>query len=207
MLPLGDATLIARVMRALLKVSADIRALLTDKASAPRLANEARAEGFELFVGSDFDVLARYCDACRSFDVSRVVRATGDNPFVSPFLANAIMRIHEEHGADLSHYLGCPWGSGVEVVESRALYAAEAEAGNPEEREHLTTYLYRHRGRFRIQEPDAPPQMHAPDVRVTVDTPEDYESAKRIFSELFRGEPIETDRIIAWTRRSERLTE
>jgi spore coat polysaccharide biosynthesis protein SpsF len=197
-LPLGGVTLIRQVMRALHAVPVDARALLTDLGSADRLAQEARAEGYELFAGSDVDVLARYCDACRSFGVTRVVRATGDNPLVSPRLARAILALHDERAADLSHFLGCPWGSGVEVIEAEALFTAEVEAGDPEEREHVTAFHYKNRGRFSILEPRAPPDAYFPGLRITVDTLEDYEGVRKIFSALYRGEPIEVEAIAAW---------
>lgn len=197
-LPIQGVSLIRHAMRALRGVPADILAILTDKKSASRLEIEALAEGFETFVGPDDDVLQRYCLACRHFSVSTVVRATGDNPLVSAFLAREIVRIHEERKADLSHFLGCPWGTGVEVVEADALFRAEKEAVDPGEREHCTTYMYRHPDRFTILEPQAPEGMHAPDARVTIDTPEDYARVERIFQSLYRGTPVEADAVVSW---------
>jgi spore coat polysaccharide biosynthesis protein SpsF len=201
-LPIDGVSLIRHAMRALRGVPAEVHALLSDHPSAARLAEEAAAEGFELFVGPDLDVLARFCQACRKFSVSRLIRATGDNPLVSAALARSIMEIHGERGADLSHYLGCPWGSGVEVVEARALFAAEKEAEDSVEREHITTFLYRHPERFIILEPQAPDGMNDPDARVTVDTPEDFARVQSIFHDLYRGAPIEADEIVSWFRRS-----
>jgi spore coat polysaccharide biosynthesis protein SpsF len=197
-LPLGGATVIRHAMRALRGVPAEERALLTDRASAHALKKEAGAEGYSVFPGSDLDVLGRYCDACRRYSVTRVVRATGDNPLVSARLAREILRVHEERNADLSHYLGCPWGCGVEIVEADALFAAEAEAEDPAEREHITTFLYRHPDRFAIVEEEAPPETYAPEARVTVDTREDYERVQLIFSHLYQGAPIEAEALVSW---------
>jgi spore coat polysaccharide biosynthesis protein SpsF len=197
-LPIQGISLIRHAMRALRGVPADVLALLTDRKSASRLEIEALAEGFETFIGPEDDVLERYCLACRNFSVTTVIRATGDNPLVSACLAREIARIHEEQKADLSHFLGCPWGTGVEVVEAESLFKAEMEATDPAEREHCTTYLYRHPDRFKILEPEAPEGMHAPDARVTVDTPEDYARIERIFQSLYRGTPIEADAVVSW---------
>jgi spore coat polysaccharide biosynthesis protein SpsF len=198
LLPIQGISLIRHAMRSLRGVPADVLALLTDASSASRLEIEAFAEGFEVFVGPDLDVLERYCLACRNYAVSTVIRATGDNPLVSAYLAREIARIHEDRSADLSHFLGCPWGTGVEVVESEALTRAEKEATDPAEREHCTTFLYRHPERFKILEPEAPEGMHAPDARVTVDTPEDYAHVEKIFQSLYRGTPIEADSVVSW---------
>lgn len=177
---------------------ADVRALVTEAGSAEALSPLARREGFAVFVGSEEDVLERYCMAAREYRVDTVIRATGDNPLTSTALARSILTAHRETGADLSHYLGIPWGSGVEVIRSEALFVAEREATDPEEREHITTFLYRHPERFRIEEPAAPPELRLPEARVTVDTEADYALVTRIFEDLYAGEPVEVSEIAAW---------
>lgn len=198
LLPLADGTIITHVMRTLSTVPAEAKALLTDPQSAEELEPSAAAEGYALFIGHPQDVLARYCSACRQYGVSRVVRATGDNPLTSGDLARRILALHESRNADLSHFLGIPWGSGVEIVEAAALFAAEREAVGPDEREHITTYLYRHPEKFSIVEAPAPPGTLAEKARVTVDTDEDYERVKGIFRALYHGAPIEIDAIVRW---------
>lgn len=198
LLPLPGGSVIQHVMRALAPVAADVHALLTDPASTAKLAPVAEGEGFLLFTGSPEDVLGRFCAASREYGVDRVVRATGDNPLTCPRLASQILSIHAERRADLSHFLGCPWGTGVEVVESRALFDAERAAADPAEREHITTFHYRHPDRFAIVEEQAPAEAHLPDARVTVDTPEDYERVSRIFQDLYEGSPIGAEAIVRW---------
>ena len=202
-LPLTGGTVIQHVMRAMAMVPAGVRALLTDTQSADDLLPLAAAEGWEVFPGSPEDVLRRYCDACRHYRVSRVVRVTGDNPLTSGDLAREILEVHARMHADLSHYLGIPWGMGVEVVEAASLIQAEAEAVLPDEREHITTYLYRNPARFTICEPQAPPRALCPDARVTVDTSEDYKRVSMMFSDLYAGSPLEAEQVIAWIRDSQ----
>jgi spore coat polysaccharide biosynthesis protein SpsF len=151
-------------------------------------------------VGPDEDVLARYCAACRLFGAQRVVRATGDNPLASARLARDIIAAHEGAGADLSHYLGIPWGSGIEVVTAEALFEAERDSTLPDEREHITTYHYRHRERFKILEAPAPAYAAYSEGRVTVDTPADLDAMTVLFEALYDGAPIEIERVIAWLK-------
>jgi spore coat polysaccharide biosynthesis protein SpsF len=201
-LPLPGGSVIQHVMRSLLAVPAEVRALLTDEESLPVLRPIGEAEGFLVMPGPAEDVLARYCNACRDWDVQRVVRATGDNPLTSASLARSIMEVHVREHADLSHYLGCPWGTGVEVVEAAALLAAERDATAKDEREHITTFLYRHPGRFTIVEPQAPAAANLPEARVTVDTAEDYREVGRIYGELYHGAPVEIEELVRWLRKA-----
>jgi spore coat polysaccharide biosynthesis protein SpsF len=204
LLPLAGSTVIGHVMRALALVPADVRALLTDDDSLDALAAEAAAGGFLAIAGHPDDVLARFCDAARRLDVQRVVRATGDNPLTCPRLARDILTLHESRRADLSHYLDNPWGTGVEVIEAAALFEAEREAAESDEREHLTTFLYRHPDRFAVVEEPAPPSCRMREARVTVDDPEDYDRVRRLFADLYRGEPLHADAVVAWCRRQSR---
>jgi spore coat polysaccharide biosynthesis protein SpsF len=64
----------------------------------------------------------------------------------------------------------------------------------------VTPYLYRHPERFRVGEPPCPARWHLPEARVTLDTAEDYERLRALFAELYRGEPLETEELVAWLR-------
>jgi spore coat polysaccharide biosynthesis protein SpsF len=200
LLGLRGGCVIQHVMRSVRAVEADVNALLTDARSETALRPLADAEGFRLLVGPDEDVLERYCMASREWSVDEVIRVTGDNPLTSADLARAILREHRAAGADLSHYLGIPWGTGVEVVESRALFTAEQDSRRADEREHMTTFLYRHPERFRILEAPAPPHADYAEGRATVDTPQDMERIRRLFEDLYDGAPIEIERAIAWLK-------
>jgi spore coat polysaccharide biosynthesis protein SpsF len=199
-LPLPGGSVIQHVMRAVGGIAAEVKALITDEQSRDDLLPVARLEGFELLTGSSEDVLDRYCTACEARNIDRVVRATGDNPCTSAQMAASIISLHEKARADLSHFLGCPWGTGVEIIEARALFAARRNAARREEREHITTWLYRHPERFTIIEPPAPEEAFFPAGRVTVDTEADYRWILRIFEQLYRGKPIEVSELVPWLK-------
>jgi spore coat polysaccharide biosynthesis protein SpsF len=200
LLPLAGAPVVQHALRALRRVEADVRAVLTEPGSASALEPLAAAEGFALFVGPEEDVLERFCRAARQYRVDLVVRATGDNPMVSAKQVRALIDLHRASGSDLSHFLGPPLGTGVEAVEVGALEAANRLSSDPYEHEHITTYLYRHPLRFRIAEIACPEVWSCPEARVTLDTGEDYELLQRIFRDLYRGEPIEIEQLVAWLR-------
>ncbi len=202
LLKLSGLTSIEHAMRALDAVQADSRMLVTTRDSQAALRPLADKAGWGTFVGSKDDVLERYVLAARETGAHRLVRATGDNPLVSAIMANAALRLSEESGADFAGYRDMPLGAGVEIVKVSSLEEAYTEAADLYEREHVSPFLYRRPDRYRIVVPRAPDGFRAPDARITLDTPEDYEFLKNLFTELYTGSPLDLDVVIPYLTRS-----
>ena len=123
LLPLGGRPLILRVMEALKKVPAEVRVLACPEDSAATFEQLAGEAGFELFSGPKEDVLKRYCLAIRHFGIDRVIRATGDNPFVFADAAAAICSQALAVGADYAGYNGLPLGGGLKPYPRKPCFA------------------------------------------------------------------------------------
>jgi len=177
LLPLGVRPLIFRVMEAFGSFPVEKKILACPEDSESSFAPLAEEAGFSLLAGPKEDVLARYCLVIRHSGADRIVRATGDNPFVFIDAALALKREAEDLNADYACYTELPRGAGVECVASEALLRAEREAKEPDEREHVCPYLYKHRELFRLYRPIAPFAWLGPELSVTVDTQSDYERA------------------------------
>jgi spore coat polysaccharide biosynthesis protein SpsF len=177
LLKLGGRPLIYRVMEALRRIEAGAYILASPEDCAGDFAPLAEEAGFLFCPGPKEDVLGRYCLAIRRYSIDRVIRATGDNPFV---FADAAAAIHAEAlalGADYAAYSGLPYGVGVESVSAEALLRAEREASSGPEREHVCPYLCGHPELFRLHRPLAPRNWQGLSIRLTVDTLEDYRRA------------------------------
>jgi len=135
----------------------------------------------KVFCGSKEDVLARYVGAANKYKSEIIVRATGDNPLVSPYYIDLAIEHHLNTASDLTHFLGIPLGTGVEILNARALKDASALTQANYDREHVTPFLYKNNTTFKIAEPLAPKPHYRPDLKVTVDTPEDYKKVSHIF--------------------------
>lgn len=201
LLPLGGATMLDMVLARLALVDAAVRVLATEPASAAELGPIAKRHGFEILVGPEEDVLARYCLAIGRFGLHRVIRATADNPLVAFEAANLLMSRRESVEADYAAYAGLPLGMGVESVAAKALLLADDETRDRTEREHVCPHLYNNPERFSIARPEAPAEYRLPEARVTVDTQADYESVLGIYGALHDGRPIPTARVIALLRK------
>jgi spore coat polysaccharide biosynthesis protein SpsF len=186
-------------MEALNRVKADVRILASPEDCAASFGPLAEEAGFSFLAGPKDDVLGRYCLAIRRFGLSRVIRATGDNPFVFADAAEALNAEAEALKADYAAYSALPHGAGVESVAASALLRAEEEASAPSEREHVCPYLYNHPELFLLHRPLSPLLWRAPSLRVTVDTEEDYRRSLALYAALdklpetrYRGEAVIT---------------
>ncbi len=143
----------------------------------------------QFFIGSKPNVLERYYMAMTFFESDIVVRATGDNPLVSPEFMDMAIEYHMESSADLTHYLGIPLGTGVEVISRSAIEIAYKNAKTDYEKEHVTPFLYKNRDSFSILEPVSTGFYYTPEIRVTVDTYEDLQRVRGVFAH-YRGKPF-----------------
>ncbi|MCX8028900.1 MAG: hypothetical protein N2712_02780 [Brevinematales bacterium] len=124
--------------------------------------------------GSDEDVLDRFVNCVSVFDdVDHVVRITADNPLTCPRYIDKVVEIHLKDKADLTHFLGIPLGTGVEVIKFEALVMSSKLAIDEYDREHVTPYIYKNRKIFKVLEP-VYEYGNFQDIRVTLDTQDDY---------------------------------
>lgn len=144
------------------------------------------AEGCDVTRGSEADVLSRYVDAARQYGAATVVRLTADCPLMDPALIDLAVQRFVQTGCDyLSNMLApsYPYGLAVEVMKAQALLAAGAEALDPQEREHVTPFIYWRAQCFRLESLAMSPDLSH--HRWTVDTPQDFELVSRILTALY----------------------
>ncbi len=136
-----------------------------------------------VFRGSETDVLSRYFNSAKAYNADFVVRVCADSPLIDPALVDELLDefLQVQPACDyLSNTINqsCPLGMNTEVFTFQALEQAHAKAEQPYEREHVTPYLYRHPELFSIHEKHYQPDLGH--VRLTVDTPEDFEMVRLI---------------------------
>lgn len=147
------------------------------------LALLAFHQGTTIVRGPESDVLRRFVLATTRAGASYVVRATADNPAVDIDAPRRVLDALVRSGADYVVEVGLPYGTCVEAMTGDALKRADALATTAEEREHVTVIMRRDR-RFRALEVPAPPQLCAPHLRLTIDTPSDLDFMRRVMLHL-----------------------
>jgi spore coat polysaccharide biosynthesis protein SpsF len=158
----------------------------TDPSDDP-LADFCCRMGYPCVRGSMHDVLDRYFRAAWQFMAGTVVRVTADCPLIDPALIDLTIAEFNSRGVDFAaNRLPPPWGRtypiglDTEVCSFAALERAWVEAKLPFEREHVMPYLYNEPGRFKTFLLNHEVDYGA--LRWTVDTPEDLELLRAIFS-------------------------
>ncbi len=139
------------------------------------LIDHVRDLGFEVFAGSEQDVLDRYYQAAMPHNPDAVVRITGDCPLVDPSLVDEVVDAYWAQGVDYMSNTVVPTfpdGIDVEVFSFRALAAAAADATKPFDREHVTPFI-RESGQFR--KGNVANSVDYSAERWTVDEPADFE--------------------------------
>lgn len=149
----------------------------------------AVSEGISCFRGHPDDVLYRKAACVERYGVDTVISCTADNPFVDPVYIDKLADFHHEQNNDFSKVEGLPWGAFSYVLSSSAIRrACEIKALTDTE---VWGGYFMETGMFRwssLQVTD--PKVLWPNLRITVDTPEDFELATRIFEELYQYDRI-----------------
>lgn len=151
------------------------------------VAGASRDAGADVFRGHETDVLERYRTAAAAFGLTRVVRATADNPLVDASGVTRALGFQERTAADHVIECGMPVGTAVEVVTVEALERAASLATDPYDREHVTS-LIRRDVRFRALRAVAPGNVRRPGLRLTVDTAEDLEFIRQVWNACDAGD-------------------
>ena len=72
----------------------------TKKAEDDKLANEVNKLGFDVFRGSENNVLSRYYNAAKKYQPDTIIRVTGDCPIIDPELVDKIISSYQKNNVD-----------------------------------------------------------------------------------------------------------
>jgi len=169
------------------KLNDIIIATTKDKENS-EIVDIAKKEDVKYFRGSKENVLSRYYFAAKENDIDIIVRITSDCPCIDTDITDLTIDDHIDKTVDYtanSLVRTYPHGFDVEVFNFNALEKAHKNVTKDYEKEHVTPYINRNPQIFKINEMKAPKQLCAPDIRVTLDTEEDYALLCAIFDYLY----------------------
>jgi spore coat polysaccharide biosynthesis protein SpsF len=152
------------------------------------IINIVKKEDVKYFRGSKENVLSRYYFAAKENNIDTIIRVTSDCPCVDADITDLTIDDHINKMADYtsnSLTRTYPHGLDVEVFNFNVLEKAYKNTTKEYEKEHVTPYINRNPQIFKINEIKAPKELYAPDIRITLDTEEDYALLCAVYDYLY----------------------
>lgn len=164
----------------------------TDDTKDDPIAEQGMKHGVKVFRGSETDVLDRYYQAAKMEQADVVIRITSDCPLIDGYEIDRALDQHLKHDYDFTSNIVTrtyPNGLDVEIFNWNTLERAWREARQPDEREHVTYYIWKNSNLcgqtlFSAQNVFAEDGNDYSDLRLTLDYPQDFQLFEKLIGEL-----------------------
>ena len=152
------------------------------------IVNLAEESDVGVFRGSEEDVLARVLGAARQYGADVIVETTGDCPLIDPAIVDKVVSDYRMGGADfVSNNLiyTTPRGMDVRVFSTAKLAEIDSITDDPADREHVSLYFWEHPDKYQLRNVTTELTPEIANLRLTVDTKEDFELIRKVFEALY----------------------
>ena len=181
---LGGKSVIAQVLSRASRAQGvdEVCIATTTEPGDDAVASAGNALGYQVFRGSEPDVLSRYAGAAAMTNADIVVRITCDCPLIDPGVIGGAVRALSEKNAEYvaQEWLQWPQGVGCEVFPRALLDCAAASTSDPYDHEHVTPWIRNHGARALHWMPG--PGGEVANQRWLLDYPEDYAFLEKVFA-------------------------
>jgi spore coat polysaccharide biosynthesis protein SpsF (cytidylyltransferase family) len=170
----------------------------TTNPSDNRICALAAKHEVPVFLGSENDVLDRFIQAAKRNNFSKIIRVCADNPFLD---FAGMQTLISEFGQSDADYLSFQlagntpsilthFGFWTEAVRLDALEKAQKLTSEKLYHEHVTNFVYGNPTLFNVQFIPADPLVYSrTDIRMTLDTPEDFEIQRQLYAAISTKNP------------------
>ena len=154
------------------------------------LADFARRRDIPCTRGSEDDVLDRFHQTITEHPADVIVRVTADCPLLDPRVSGLVLAEYLRRTGDVDYVSNVhpptyPDGLDTEVLSREALERAWRDTDQTSDREHVTSYIWRNPGAFRLANvATEPSRAH---LRWTVDEGADLEFVRAVYARLDAG--------------------
>jgi len=143
----------------------------------------AQAQDLDFVIGPEDDTQLRLLLAAEKAQATHIFRVTTECPYIHTENVSACIRLHLAQQADLTVCESLPEGAYSEVINVDALRRAH-EHSDSRRREFVTQYLMEHPEQFKLVRLMPEPRLQRPDIRLTVDYPEDLIVCRALYDAL-----------------------
>tara|TARA_B100000073_G_scaffold308628_2_gene279768 strand:- start:152 stop:904 length:753 start_codon:yes stop_codon:yes gene_type:complete len=150
----------------------------------------ARKHSIKYTFGDEEDVLKRLIESTKHVGGTDILRLTSESPFTYFELLNKGWELHLANNFDLTALDDVPDGSSFEIIKLDA-YIYSHENGVDKHRSELCSlYIRENKNKFKIHSLEKHPSIRRPDIRLTVDYPEDLIVCRAVFEEFKEKAPL-----------------
>jgi spore coat polysaccharide biosynthesis protein SpsF len=155
----------------------------------------AKDNDIKCYRGSEHDVMSRVIEAAASAEADIVVEITGDCPIIDPQIVEQTIRMFVGNNADYasnSIIRSYPDGMDTQVFRLGTLQRSAAMTNDPIDHEHVTLHMCNNPDLFSQVHLIAPPDLHWPELGLTLDEPADYVLISQIIEFFELDNPLFT---------------
>ena len=148
-------------------------------------------EDVRVYRGSLNDVARRALDACIKYNLDKFVRICGDRPFFSPNLISELIELSNSSNFEIittTYPRTYPPGLTCEILNTKTLMSSIDLIKNTDDKEHLTSYFYKHPDRYSIKNFYPNEDLKFDEINLCVDTQKDLERAIWIANQIEKKE-------------------
>ena len=162
------------------KLLDDIVLAISDKSGNEVFHEFAKQNNIKSISGDDEDVLQRLIDGANYVNADQIFRVTSENPYLYWENIDKIILKHNSGNNDFTYVKDVPIGSGFEIINLDALKKSHLSGKRKHRSELCSLYIRENQKSFKIQSIIPPKKLQCPQIRLTVDTPEDLLVARLI---------------------------
>jgi spore coat polysaccharide biosynthesis protein SpsF (cytidylyltransferase family) len=184
--PLGDATVLEQVIRRMraTRFGARLVVATSDDPSDTPIRELCAMQNIACFAGSRKDVLDRIISAARAFDATLVVRCTLNNVLLDPRMFDACPIYALRSDMDYVLVNRLPEGVTVDAMPIRTLHRIADMTTDARHREAVVSFVHANPDFFERARLPAPPRLARPDIRLALETEDDYRFLKRLYADV-----------------------
>lgn len=149
----------------------------------------ARRREMDHIVGNPKDVLQRLINCGHKAEGTDIFRVTTESPFFYFEAIDEAWQRHLEHENDVTAINGLPDGSYFEIYTLEALEISHRLGSDKHRSEYCSLYIREHIDDFKAEILTPPQNVRRPDLRFTVDYPEDLVLCRSVYEHLKHKAP------------------
>lgn len=189
------AVLLSRLERCIL--ADNIIVATTTAVRDDSICELSRSRGLKCYRGNENDVLDRFIQAARHYNIKKIVRICADNPFLDIKALDSLIRTSKNSEADYVSFctsnktpvIKTHYGFWAEYVTLATLEHVAQITDDKVYHEHVTNFIYIHPNDFKIILNPIPVDLEKRKIRLTIDTMADFKIQQKIFREVFESNP------------------